>query len=84
MHDANERHPFRSELAEGPPWHKSQNGGYRREVSQHRVHRTLLRMGLQTGQSVHADPCPPAKAPTTGMQASELDHGATEEGRLVR
>lgn len=31
----------------------------------------------------HADLCPPSKAPTMGMQASELDYGAMEEGGPV-
>lgn len=32
----------------------------------------------------HDDPCPPSKAPTMGMQASELDLGSVEVGHLVQ
>lgn len=38
----------------------------------------------QTNQSAFDDPCPPSKAPTMGTQASELDLGSVEEGRLVQ
>lgn len=57
-------------------------GSGRKNVSEYTVHCNLLHMGLHS-QGAHADPCPPLKAPTMGMGASELDHGAMEEGSLV-
>lgn len=58
------------------------NAGSNKMVSEHTVHRSLLRMG-PTSQDAHADSCPQTKAPTMGMWASKLNHGAMEEGGLV-
>lgn len=50
------------------------------------VHHSFLRMRhakLQISQRAHADPCPLLEDATMGTQASNLDHGAWEEGGLV-
>ena len=62
------------------------NGGHRRNVSQSTVHHTLLRMGLHSRRPVRVPMMTPVhhRAPAIGTQASELDLGAVEEGRLVR
>ena len=62
------------------------NACFDRKVSEHTVHRSLLRLGLRSRRPVgvsHPGPCPPPKAPTVHTCASELDHGATEGAGLV-
>ena len=62
---------------------KEVNDGSDRKVLEYTARCSLLRMGLQSSQGAHADPCPLPKAPTMGMWASELDHGAMEEESWV-
>ena len=59
------------------------NAASDRKVSKYKVHCSLLRMGLQTSQGAYSYPCQPLKALSMGTWASELDHGAMEEGGLV-
>ncbi len=55
-------------------------------MTEHTVHRSLLCMALHSRRPVKVskpDPYRLPKVPTMGMRASELDHGAMEEGGLV-